>query len=212
MTYGAPFFTVEQSIRRTIVGGLTFDLGHGTRSHGALALTETTYTDDTIRASDMGYIAPAQFGVPDLPYPPRVQEAFAVDAVVNLDPAASAVSASWGSIVLANNDHKYDSYVTGGWVADGQTTTIHYGLKTREEFPGFATTNSTGGTWLERDRRAGTRAAVHRARGLHERDHAQPVRDELDSELGLRRRSCRRARLRRCRADELDYWRGWPHD
>lgn len=130
------FFTIEQDIRKPNAGSPVYSLGHGVAPHGALWRTETAfYSDDVIRASDMGYIDQAASN----PYPPRVQEAFAVDATVNLDPSASAVGASWGAIKLANNDAKYDSLVTGGWLADGRNTTILYGVKSWDVTRGLFT-------------------------------------------------------------------------
>jgi hypothetical protein len=145
------FFVIDQAIRKPSAIGLTYDLGHATHPHAALSTTETVYQDDHILASDTGYCSLPSDPSGPTPYPPRVQEAFAVDATVNLDPSASAVGASWGSIQLANNDNKYDSIVTGGWVADGHDTRILYGTKQLEAFDGFKSGSSTGGTWVDRN-------------------------------------------------------------
>lgn len=125
------FFAIEQAIRKPTGTAPNYALGHGSHPHGTLWLLETAnYSDDTIRASDMGYRTLSTDTPALTPYPPRVQEAFTVDVGANLDPTASAVGAAWGSISLLNNDAKYDSYVTGGWISDGQATTILYGDKT----------------------------------------------------------------------------------
>jgi hypothetical protein len=143
------FFAIEQAIRKPSDGGLTLDVGHATRPHGALSMLETTYTDNTILASDAGYCSRPSDPFGPVPYPPRVQEAFAIDAMVNLDPSASAVGASWGAIKLANNDGKYDPIINGGWVADGRDTHVLYGVKLLENFVGFGTARSTPATALD---------------------------------------------------------------
>jgi len=146
----AYFFAIEQAIRQPSPGGIKFDLGHATRPHGALSMLETVYTDSQILASDSGYCTQPSDPAGPTPYPPRVQEAFAIDAMVNLDPTASAVGASWGAIRLANNDGKYDPIITGGWIADGQSTHILYGTKELENFDGFRTARSAAATRLDR--------------------------------------------------------------
>jgi hypothetical protein len=143
------FFAIEQAIRRPGDTGLTYDLGHATRPHAALSLQETVYNDSVIRASDSGYCSLPTDPDGPIPYPPRVQEAFAIDAMVNLDPTASAVGASWGAIQLANADGTYDSIVTGGWVADGRDTHILYGQKTHEVFDGVASACSVPATYVD---------------------------------------------------------------
>jgi hypothetical protein len=148
----AHFFAIEQTIRRPNDGGLTYAEGHGTRAHGSLSLTDSgQYTDTQILASDMGYRTRPTDPKGPVPYPPRVLEAFAVDGMVNLDPAASAVGASWGAIQLANSDGFYDSIINGGWIADGRDTHILYGDKLLENFSGTATARATVGTYLDQN-------------------------------------------------------------
>lgn len=144
------FFAIEQAIRRASTSGLQYDIGHATRPHGALSMLETNYDDSAILASDSGYCTQPTDPLGPTPYPPRVQEAFAIDAMVNLDPTASAVGASWGAIKLANNDGKYDPIINGGWTADGRDTHILYGVKELENFDGVRTARSTAATRLDR--------------------------------------------------------------
>ena len=149
------FFAIEQTIRRPsdAVSGMVFTEGHGTRAHGSVSLLEntaaTSSTDAFIYASDSGYRTRPTDPKGPIAYPARVQEAFSVDALVNLDPSASAVGASWGSIQLANNDGFYDTIINGGWIADGRDTHILYGTKTLENFTGTATARSTQATALD---------------------------------------------------------------
>jgi hypothetical protein len=145
------FFAIEQAIRRASASGLQYDIGHATRPHGALSMLETNYDDSAILASDSGYCTQPTDPLGPTPYPPRVQEAFAIDAMVNLDPTASAVGASWGAIKLANNDGKYDPIINGGWTADGRDTHILYGVKEVENFDGVRTARSTAATRLDRN-------------------------------------------------------------
>lgn len=144
------FFAIEQDIRRPIAGTMTFDEGHGVRPHGTLSRlgSDAGYENSAILASDVGYCTQPTDPNGPVPYPPRVQEAFAIDALVNLDPGQSAVGANWGAIKLANNDDKFDQYITGGWIADGQHTRIFYGLKTLESFPGRRTSRTGAATWI----------------------------------------------------------------
>jgi hypothetical protein len=151
------FFAIEQTLAAPATSGVTstnFTLGHATRPHGALTQQESASgggitNNATIYASDSGYCSrPSDPGGPQA-YPPRVQEAFAVDALVNLDPAASAVGAGWGAIKLANNDSRYDSILTGGWFADSLATKILYGQKTLEAFDGYASARTAAGTRVD---------------------------------------------------------------
>ena len=83
--------------------------GHGSHPHGALtelggAIAATT----TITASDLGYrTAPADG--PVVVYPPVLDGAFAIDRRIELDPGASAISETWGSVTLLNPNGLFDA-------------------------------------------------------------------------------------------------------
>jgi hypothetical protein len=124
------FYAVEITAHKPGASTITFAQGHGTRPHGTFAeYPDLIAEDGVILASDIGYrTSPADAGGP-VPYPPLVADAFAISRALNLDPTASTVAASWGSINLANVDNAYDS-LAAAWNNDGRSARVLYGTKT----------------------------------------------------------------------------------
>ncbi len=173
MTVTAPFFAIEQSIRQPSGTTPSYARAWAAAPWGALWRTESAfYVDTVLRASDVGYSTGAADTPALVPYPPRVQEAFSIDAELDLDPASAAVAASWGSINLLNDDGIYNALPSAGWLPDGRTVKVLYGTKTFEDFAGYASGSATGGTWLDES-------------GVLESAPARTVREDYTAAIAL---------------------------
>jgi hypothetical protein len=109
----------------------TVTLAEGRLSHPHLALAEQEdhlETSAQILASDLGYRSMVSDPNGIVPYPPVLDQAFQVDNKVNLDPANSAVAATWGAISLSNADDQYDA-LAATYNSDGRDIKIKTGLK-----------------------------------------------------------------------------------
>jgi hypothetical protein len=128
---GVAFYVAEiQSYLAATTVTIDYWLAWGCGPWGTLSMLQQASTaTSTIRASDSGYrTAPTDAGGP-VPYPPLIQEAFAVDRAVNLDLSASNIGASWGSVELSNADRSFDTVATTQ-SNDGRPVTILRGAKT----------------------------------------------------------------------------------
>lgn len=145
-----PFFAIEQTIAKAVATPPTFSTAWGDVAWGAEWLTESAaFTTQVIRASDMGYRTKSADSPSLTPYPPRVQQAFAFDAEMNLDPTQTNVTVAWGTIELANSPAKYDALVSGGWFPDGQSVRVLWGNKTFEDWVGQGTNRSTQARYVD---------------------------------------------------------------
>lgn len=145
-----PFFAIEQTIAKATSTPPTFSTAWGDVAWGSEWLTETAaFTTQVIRASDMGYRTNTTDSPATTPYPPRVQQAFAFDAEMNLDPSQTNVALAWGTIELANAPATYDALVSGGWFPDGQLSRVLWGNKTFEDWVGQGTNRSTQAWYVD---------------------------------------------------------------
>ena len=132
------FYTVEID---TYMPGLTaaaVSPGHGALPHGVYTVSVTA-ASGTVYASDMGYRTLASDVGGVVAYPPLVEQAFAIDRRISLDPAASAAAAAWGSISLSNIDGRFNSIVAAQ-NSDGREVRIANGVKSWD---------ATRGLWLD---------------------------------------------------------------
>lgn len=103
---------------------------HGTRAHGTRSSQPLVQIDNAgmIRASDVGYrTAPTDTDGP-ISYPPLLSDAYQIDALMALEPSATAASAAWGSISLANPNGTFDPLM-GVQNSDGRGVRILSGSK-----------------------------------------------------------------------------------
>jgi len=90
----------------------------------------------TVRASDMGYrTLEADAGGLQL-YPATLDQAFAMDRVVNLSPTASGVAAGAGQMILANPAGRYDT-LAAAWVSDARPARAYLGAKVYDPTRGY---------------------------------------------------------------------------
>lgn len=150
------FYCIEQQICQygiAVAFPMTFALGgRGGHSHGTLNMTpdQTPLEPDSqITVSDRGYrtlstdtnIACLAVGNATglsgiVPYPGVVNDAFALDRHVNLDPTSSSIAATWGSISLSNADGRFNN-MPSQWVNDGRPATILAGKKLIDTTRGY---------------------------------------------------------------------------
>ena len=109
--------------------------GHGTNPHGVLPVSVTA-ASGTIYASDTGYRSRSTDAGGVVAYPPIMDQAFAIDRRINLDPAASAAAAAWGTISLSNTDGRFDSLVAAQ-NSDGREVRIYFGAKSYDQARGY---------------------------------------------------------------------------
>jgi hypothetical protein len=95
-----------------------------------------TEADETVRASDMGYRTRESDADGLQLYPPTVEQAFALDRAMRLDPAGAAVAAGWGSLRLANAGRQYDALAAAS-NADGRRVRVLMGTKARDAARGY---------------------------------------------------------------------------
>jgi hypothetical protein len=126
---GPPFFCIEVQTYKPGTTTYTFSQGHGSHPHGALAeLADSVEGSGVILASDLGYRTKTSDPLGLRVYPPHVDQAFAVDRRVNLDPAQSGLGAAWGTITLANANRTYDA-IAAAWNSDGRQVRVLWGQK-----------------------------------------------------------------------------------
>jgi hypothetical protein len=143
------FFAAEIQAFKPGSVTITYDQGHGVHPHGTLAqFADQVQSTATITASDMGYRTAPSDPQGVVSYPPLIDSAFQIDRKLNLDPTQSAVGAAWGSISLNNADGRFD-ILAGTWNSDNRPVTILYGLKTSEDFPGYATIRSSVANYFD---------------------------------------------------------------
>jgi hypothetical protein len=130
------FFAVELDVFKPGTSTVTINQGWATRPRGTLAQFPDAISDSTtIRASDLGYRSLASDSIGCQVYPPILNQAFAVDRRMNLDPAQPGVAAAWGSIQLSNIEGDYNA-IASSWNSDGRNVKILYGTKTRDTVRG----------------------------------------------------------------------------
>ena len=123
------FFAAEIDTYVPGAAALVVSQGHGTTPRGTLAPFSTPVASSyTIKVSDLGYrTAPADG--PVVAYPPYLDTAFAINRQLQLDPLGSAVSETWGSVVLLNPDRQWDD-ISATNNTDTRTVRILAGRKT----------------------------------------------------------------------------------
>jgi hypothetical protein len=127
--------SVFYALEATIALGFTdpigpADVGYLSTPMLALCAVEAApSTTSTLRASDTGYRTLATDSGGVQAYPPTIVTGLSVDTALNLDPTKSAVAASWGTLVLNNTDHAYDT-IAATWQNEGQPITVYRGSKT----------------------------------------------------------------------------------
>lgn len=90
----------------------------------------------TICASDCGYRTRESDPGGLVPYPALLDQAFALDRVVNMEPTSSSVAAAAGQVILANPNGHYDA-VAAALNADGRPMRVYLGAKLRDEARGY---------------------------------------------------------------------------
>ena len=138
MTQPAYFFTVEVD---TYLPGVTVAAtapGHGTAPHGVLGVSVTA-AQGTLYASDLGYRSLASDPGGVIPYPPLLDQAFAIDRKINLDPTSPYVGAAWGAISLSNERGAFNG-IAAAQNSDGRGVRIAVGAKVWD---------ATRGLWLD---------------------------------------------------------------
>lgn len=96
---------IETYLPGTTITGTT--PGHGTLPHGVLPVAVTAAAGK-LYVSDTGYRSAAADAQGVISYPPVMEQGFALDIAINLDPSQSAAGASWGSMSLTNTDRRFD--------------------------------------------------------------------------------------------------------
>ncbi len=110
-----------------------FAPGWGVAPWGAFSfLAAAAETNATIYASDVGYRSAG----PVVPYPPLIQDAFAIDAALPLDPGQVQIVWGWGTMRIANVDRQFDPIVDA-WNMDGRRATIKRGIKVWDDMRGL---------------------------------------------------------------------------
>lgn len=118
------FFTAQIEIFQP-GAAIDFAYGWGCSPWGTFSfLTAAAETTTAIFASDLGYRTES----PAIPYPPLIQEAFAVDARVPLDPSQAQAVWGWGTLRIANAYRAFDG-IMGSWNFDGRQIIIKRGVK-----------------------------------------------------------------------------------
>lgn len=148
MTIAIPFFCAEITASQP-GSGPGFQASLGWLTAPWLALTDvgqTLASTGTIYASDVGYRTLPSDPNPTQPYPPYMDQAFAMSRAMNLDPTQSGAAAGWGSINLTNATGEWNA-IAGQWNSDSRAFDILYGYKTREDTPGWLTTTTGGGAY-----------------------------------------------------------------
>lgn len=125
----ALFFAVEID---TSVGGASYSLpeGWGAQPWGVMdGKLPSIAATNTVRASDVGYrTLPTDAGGLQV-YPGMIQQAFAIDRRIPLDPTSASAAAAWGSVTLANPNNFWDA-LAASQNCDGRHVRIFAGRKT----------------------------------------------------------------------------------
>jgi hypothetical protein len=138
---GPPFFVAEVTVF-TGGGAAPSQLFFGYNDYGWNMMTLSTFaieTTGTIYASDLGYRTLPTDPQGVVSYPPVMSQAFQMDRVVPVEPGQTAASYAWGSIVLMNDDGRFNGIVASG-NSDGRPAKILRGTKTWDD---------TRGIWLD---------------------------------------------------------------
>lgn len=131
------FFVAEIDAAKEGVATVTDDEPPTARPHGTLArFAEPIEQTATLLVSDAGYRSRSTDAGGIQVYPPLLQQGFSIDRRVNLDPSASSVGASWGTIEVSNPDGQFDSIVRS-WNSDGRGFRVLWGRKTYDPSRGI---------------------------------------------------------------------------
>lgn len=95
---------------------------HGVLPHGVLPVAVTA-SSGKLYVSDTGYRSAAADAQGVIPYPPVMEQGFAIDVAINLDPNQPAAGASWGTMSLTNTDRRFD-VIAANTNADGRDVKI----------------------------------------------------------------------------------------
>lgn len=134
---GAIFFVAE--IAAFAGPGQPIAIARGWNSAASNTLSLTPFAAEssgTLVASDVGYVSSATDPLGVLPYPPVLTQAFQIDREVALEPGQTAAAAGWGTIILANDDGRWDG-IAAQWNADGRAVSILRGVKTWDDGRGI---------------------------------------------------------------------------
>lgn len=111
---GAPFHLAEIDLARPALAAPATDPGIATRPRLALArYASRAAATETLRVSDLGYRTPVGDPAGLLVYPPRLEQAFAVDRTLALAPDQPGVAYAVGSIRILNADRALDHLAAG---------------------------------------------------------------------------------------------------
>lgn len=143
------FYAVEIGIYQPGGSSSSYSFPMASAPWGALALNpEPLEATGTLLVSDDGYSTLATDPDGVTVYPPLIREGFAIDRSLPLTPAEGS-TVNWGSIQVIDPDNSISSLMKS-WNIDGQTVTIRRGEKEIEDFPGYRSSRSTKGTYIDK--------------------------------------------------------------
>lgn len=149
MTTTKDFYAVEIGIYQPGGSSSSYSFPMASAPWGALALDpEPLEATGTLLVSDDGYTTLATDPDGVTVYPPLIREGFAIDRSLPLTPAEGS-TVNWGSIQVIDPDDSISSLMKS-WNIDGQTVTIRRGEKEIEDFPGYRSSRSTKGTYIDK--------------------------------------------------------------
>jgi hypothetical protein len=129
---GPLFSCLELDVYRPGGTYATAGLAHAEAPQGAMPLAAGAAADsDVLRASDLGYVSRTTDSIGLQVYVPTMQDGFAVNRSIGLEPGTAAYSAAWGDVRLASDDRRYDSGLLGR-NADQRNVRILLGRKVRD--------------------------------------------------------------------------------
>lgn len=129
---GPLFCAIEVEVYRPGGTYATAGLVHAEAPHGAMPLAAAAATDsDILRASDLGYVSRTSDSIGLQVYVPTLEQGFACNRNLDLQPGTAAYSASWGDLRLASDDRRYDSGLAGR-NADQRAVRVLLGRKVRD--------------------------------------------------------------------------------